>query len=49
MKNILKLLLFTLGILVLAVALIAAGTIILGALDDYEQHRSALSEGEGSQ
>lgn len=49
MKSIIKLLLFTIGTLVLVVALISAGTIILGALNDYQEHRSAISKGEGSQ
>ena len=49
MKSILKLLLFTVGLLVLVVAAIVGGTIINEALDGYEEHRSAISEGEESQ
>ena len=46
MKSILKLLLFTVGVLVLVVAVIGSGTIIVEALDGYEEPRSAISEGE---
>ena len=44
-----KSLLFIIGILVLVVAVISGGTIILEALDGYEEHRSGISEGEGNQ
>lgn len=46
MKSMLKLLLVTLGVLVLVVVAISAGTVILEALDGYEDHRSAISGGE---
>ncbi len=46
MKSIPQLLLFTIGILVSVVAVITGGTVILAALDGYEEHRSAISEGE---
>lgn len=46
MKSMLKLLLVTLGVLVLVVVAISAGTVILEALDGYEEHRSAISGGE---
>lgn len=46
MKSMLKLLLVTLGVLVLVVVAISAGTIILEALDGYEEHRSAIFGGE---
>ena len=49
MKSILKLLLFTVEVLVLVVAVIGSGTIIVEALDGYEEHRSAISEGEEAQ
>lgn len=46
MKSILKLFLFTVGVLVLVMVVISGGTVILEALDGYEEHRSAISEGE---
>jgi len=49
MKSILKLFLLTVGVLVFVVAVIGGGTIIVEALDGYEEHRSAISEGEESQ